>query len=105
MVEEPDFRLSDIHPKDYPFACFAKQLSRKLPGKEWTYQILQAMTAAMLWPRGDVKLVALRPEFPGDKNQDYDAQYNEANFRDYTGGHFRQISMEVWKLTFAQYIR
>jgi len=63
------------------------------------------MTGAMQWPREDVELVALRPEFPGDPNQDYDAQYNEANFRDYSGGHFRQISMEVRKQTFAEYIR
>jgi len=31
------------------------------------------MTAALAWPRGDVELIALRPEFPGDPNQDYDA--------------------------------
>ncbi len=58
----------------------------------------------MLWPRGDIELIALRPEFPGDPNQDYDAQYNEANFRDYSGGHFRKIRMTVRKQTFAQYI-
>ncbi len=76
-----------------------------LPGKEWDYQVLQAMIGAMRWPRGDVELIALRPEFPGDPNQDYDAQYNEANFREYSGGHFRRITMRVRKQTFAEYIR
>lgn len=50
-------------------------------------------------------MIALRPEFPGDPNQDYDAQYNEANFRDYFGGHFRRILMRVRKQTFGQYIQ
>jgi len=105
MVAEPNFRLREIHPRDYPLACLAHQLTTHLPGKEWNFPILQAVTGAMQWPQTDVELVALRPEFPGDPNQDYDAQYNAANFRDYSGGHFRRISMKVKKQTFAEFIR